>query len=680
MLILSSMNPALAAQPGFDPYASNPDTAGLWNHLPLLVRGHAHHHRMHHDVGGDVGWFGSKLVHSVSHAVSKAANAVGKAAGSVVSGAAKGIVKVAEAPINITNHAIGKVIPGSEKYLNYASAPVKFIGKTAVNTAAGAVQGAINTAVHPNLNNLVNTASMTLKAAGPVGMIASGALGAMKAGLQGKNLESIAWAAAEGAAPPGIDKAIQAAENLRHGANVITTALNVAGSGFMPGTPELQGFNTAIATLKGTASKVALGVARKALPTEGAKRAFDSAIGTLSQAAKGAPTMNRMFQRAGGIPNIVLHKAPQVLSAVPSATKSVVDAIRNNPTLMAGNHQLLAQTMRTNAATVKDAMAIVSRKPGSMLPWRSLEPHVVSFIRKYVPSAPLTALRHAHTNVGGLDSTGTTYIVEKGDGPWAIAQKLSGNGNNWKMLLDYNKDKKPTVDKNVWVGEVLNLPPSWQKPVVVAPVPVKALPLPPVNTPTIAPVPDVVTQVTQAANSIVPSILQAKAILAAWGKTDGINQGGLTDYGLNPADMSTTMGPRDTMMLQSFQAWDNKTLGDGLPVDGNLDSKSLQALQSWASARATASTPVSATPTVTPISLPAPPGSDPISLNPLPTVIPGGVIGGTDSPTGAPQVASKSNPATGGSGAMIAGGAVLGGLLFGLPGALIGAAAGAAVS
>lgn len=516
-----------------------------------------------------------------------------------------------------------------------------------------------------------------LKNVGPIGMVASGALGAMEAGLSGKNLESIAWAAAEGAAPSGIDTAIKSAESIRHGGNVISNAVNVAAASFSPATPEKLGFDTAVHALKTAGTKAALGAARKALPSEGARRAFDSAVGVVSQAAKGAPDMTRIVQRAGGIPNIIVKKAPQVLSAVPSATKAVVDAIHKNPALMAGNHQLLAQMMRTNAATVKDAMAIVSRKPGSMLPWRSLEPHVVSFIRKYVPNASLTALRHAHTNVGGLDSTGTTYIVEKGDGPWAIAQKLSGNGNNWKMLLDYNKDKKPTVDKNVWVGEVLNLPPSWQKPVKVSAPPIKAVPVVPVATPTIAPVPDVVTQVTQAANSIVPSILQAKAILATWGKTDGVNQAGLTDYGLNPADMSTTMGPRDTLMLQSFQVWDNKTLGDALPVDGTLDAKSLQALQSWATARATASTPVSATPTV---NLPAPPGSDPISTSPLPVVVPGGVIGGTESPTGAPQVASKSNPATGGSGGMIAGGAVIGGLLFGLPGALIGAAAGAAVS
>jgi nucleoid-associated protein YgaU len=391
------------------------------------------------------------------------------------------------------------------------------------------------------------------------------------------------------------------------------------------------------------------------------------------------------FLRAGSIPVIALQRNLTRISAVPSATEAVVRAVTKNPALMASSRQLLAQGMRTNAASVNDAMAILSRKKGGLLPWRSMPPHVVSFIRKYAPNAPLTALRHAHTNVGGLDSTGTTYIVEKGDGPWAIAQKLTGNGNRWKELLDYNKDKNPKIDKNVWVGEVINLPPSWQKPVAAKPP--TAVALPSVPAPTIAPVPDLISQATQA-TSVVPSILQAKAILAAWGKTDGVNQAGLTDYGLNPADMSTTMGPRDTMMLQSFQVWDNKTLNEGLPTDGNLDAKSLAALQNWASARATAAVP-SAPITTNPGAVPTVSPGSPLPQPPLPavTVTVPDVIGGT-APTvtvtpkpatpASPTPAVSSKPA--GSGAAIAIGAVAGGLLFGVPGAIIGAAGGAAIS
>jgi len=659
-------------QHGFDPYADSPDTGSLWGHIKHAV---------------------SSAAHGVEKGVNSAANVAIKGYSGVIGGVAN------------------KVIPGSGKYISGAINPAGILANAAkripvvggaaaaladnttyartlgANSLRNSALSTLNAVRHPNFANLANSAMTTLKSSGPIGMVASGALGAMQAGLQGKNLESIAWAAAEGAAPSGIDKAIKAAEGLRHGASILTTALNAASGSFLPGTPELLGFNSAIATLKAAANKVALGAARSALPSEGARRAFDAAVGVISKSASGAPSLSSLVSRAGSIPNIIVNKAPAILSATPSATQAVVDAVRRNPALMAGNRQLLAQAMRTNSATVNDAMKIAGSR-GNLLPWKSLAPHVVSFVQKYAPHSSITSLRHSHTNVGGLDATGTTYIVEKGDGPWAIAQKLSGNGNNWKMLLDYNKDKNPTVDKNVWVGEVLNLPPSWQKPVAKPTNPATpALPLPPVSLPTIAPPPSVIPQVVT--GSIVPSILQAKAILAAWGKTDGINQAGVSDYGLNPADMATNMGPRDTLQLASFQAWDNKTLGDALNTSGNLDAPSLQALQSWATARATQALPggvvPGATPAVTPVVTgPGVPGvSSPIppfipGFTPPATVIPT-VIGGTAPPSPTPAVATPSAPATGGSGTAIAIGAVVGGLLFGVPGALIGGTAGAAI-
>ncbi len=628
-----NMNYAQAVQFGYNPYAQHPDTGGLFS------------------------------------SIKKAVSSVGKT-----------VAKVASAPERLAVSAAQKAgIPGA-KYAIMALAP----GLSQTTQGGQVIKGMLTTT---NLKGLLTNAQQALKNAGPAGMVASGAIGAMQAGLSGKNLESIAWAAAEGAAPAGIDTALRAAEALRHGQSVITVALNAAQQAFTPGSTEAFGFQTAIDTLKKSANKVALGVARSALPSEGARRAFDAAVGVISKSANlNATSLNNLMPRPG-IPNISLKSLRAPLSAVPSATKGVVDAIRRNPSLMTGNHQLLAQAMRTNSATVLDAVRQVQNSGKPLLPWRSLAPNTVAFVRRYAPNAPLNALRHAHTNVGGLDSAGTGYVVEKGDGPWAIAQKLVGNGNRWKELLPYNKDKKPAVDKNIWVGEVLNLPPSWQKPVVVVKPPTSALPSAPSIVPTIAPVTDVVSAATQAANNIIPGVLQAKALLVTWGKTDGINQSGLTDYGTNPADLSTTMGPRDTMMLQSFQVWDNKTLNDGLNVTGNLDAKTLAALQSWAAARATTSIPAQASATPTPIvSSPGIPTASFPSLPPVPTVdplpivIPAGVIGGTDSNPAAPKVATAAQPASGGSGAIIAGGAVLGGLLFGVPGALIGAAAGAAIS
>ena len=595
----------------------------------------------------DTGWFGSKIAHAVSNAVSS----VAKDAGKGVSTLGKGIVKVADAPLNLT----GKYIPGV-KYLN---APAKFVGHMGVDAAEGVAQGAINTVAHPNLNNLVATAQNGLKNLGPVGMVASGAMGAMKAGLQGKNLESIAWAAAEGAAPSGIDKAIAAAEALRHGSNVLKTALNSGLTSFLPGTPEALGFNAAVAVLKTAANKGALGVARAALNTEGARRAFDAAIGTVSKVAQANPAA--LIKRVG-IPNISMGKAKGVISPYQPNLKNAIDTLKRNPALMTQHPMVLAAQFGTTQQTVLDAIRRVGTE--SLLPWRSLTPTAAMFVRKWHPSAPMSALTHGTADTAGLDQTGTKYIVVSGDSPWSIAQKLSGNGANWTQLKALNMDKNPTIDKNVCSGEVLNIPASWQKPVAAPAAP------PPVALPT-QPAPQApsgpVTPVLPPAISVAPSILQAKSILVAWSKTDGLNQAGLSDYGTNVADLSTSMGPRDNLELQAFQNWDNKSSSAGLPVNGQLDAATLTALQNWAEARAAQAIPNASLPgqviLPTVISQPDVPNPTVQPASPVPTVTPKG----------------QTAPATGSKLPVMAGGAAVGGLLFGLPGAILGGIAGAAI-
>ncbi len=616
--------PRNAHLPGFDPYA-----------------GH-----------GDTGWFGSKIAHAVSHAVSSAAK-----------GVAKGTVAITKAT----------VLKPTELAAKGAIFTTKFAGKEVVKGAKAAA---------PIVNKALPYVQTVLKNVGPIGMVASGAIGAMKAGLSGKNLESIAWAAAEGAAPSGIDKAIQAAESIRHGGNIISNALSAGVQNFVPGSSEAKGFLTAVETLKRTASKGALGEARRALDSEGAKRAFDAAIGTASKAVQGTGIQSRAMNAISP----VLQRVSSPISAVPSNTKAVIDAIKRNPALLSLPHNQVADMLRTNAASVIDAYKQLpnARK---LLPWRSMSPRAVSFIRKYHPNAPLTALRHVHTDVSGLDTTGTKYIVEKGDGPWAIAQKLVGNGNRWTELKAVNTDKNPTVDKNVWVGEVLNLPTSWQKPATPAapppPAPLPAAPAPSAPAmPALPPAPTPVTDIT-------PSIMQGKAILVAWSKTDGAGaSGSLADYGLNVADLSTSMGPRDTQELAAFQKWSNTAMGTQLNTSGNLDAPTLTALQNWGEKRAAgAATQLPATPVVSPVptaSFPPvatlPSGQqEGTGVQDLPPAIPSSTSPAT--PVVAPKQAPATTANTGGSKiAPMALGAIAGGLVGGLPGALVGAAAGAAIS
>lgn len=582
---------------------------------------------------GDTGWFGSKIAHAVSHAVS---------------GAAKLAVKGAIAPVKLgitTTEFAGKEVYKGAK----AAAPI-------VNKALPYVQTA-------------------LKNVGPIGMVASGAIGAMQAGLSGKNIESIAWAAAEGAAPSGIDRALKAAEAIRHGKNIISTAINSGLTSYIPGSEEYKGYLTAIETVKNVASKGALAEARRALTSEGSKRAFDAAIGMASKAVSGTQLDTRALSAVA--PNMA--RAKGVLNALPNNTMAVVNAIKKNPALLSMPHTQVANMLRTNAAAVLDAYKQLPNA-NRLLPWRSMSPRAVSFIRKYHPHAPIQALRHAHTDVSGLDTTGTKYIVEKGDGPWAIAQKLVGNGNRWTELKAVNVDKKPTIDKNVWVGEVLNLPASWQKPVIPAPAPppqaMPSQPAPVISLPTLPAAPNPVSDIT-------PSILQGKTILVAWSKTDGAGQAGLADYGLNVADLSTTMGPRDTLELGSFQSWSNKNKGTSLNTSGNLDAPTLVALQNWAEQRAaSAATQVPSLPAALPTVTPA--------LPPVVT-LPSGQKEGTGVSDQAPTVSTPATPVVVAKGASatpstnskvapMALGALAGGLIGGIPGALVGAAAGAAIS
>ncbi len=496
----------------------------------------------------------------------------------------------------------------------------------------------------------------------------------MKAGLSGKNLESIAWAAAEGAAPSGIDKAIGAAEAIRHGSNVLHTAINAGVSHFVPGSPEHLGYETAISVLKTQANKAALGVARRALPTEGARRAFDAAVGTVSQVVAANPAA--LMKRAGSMPNFSMSKAKGVISAYQPNLKHAMNTIIRNPALMTQHPMVLAQRFGTSQQTVLDAMRRVGIQ--RLLPWRSLTPQAARFIQKWHPHAPLSALTHGTADTAGLDEAGTHYIVTKGDSPWSIAQKLSGNGANWTQLKALNADKKPTIDKNVWVGEVLNIPASWQKPTAApAPSPGPAVPSQP------APTAPVIVSAPPPQISVAPGILQAKAILVAWSKTDGVNQAGLPDYGTQAADLSTSMGPRDSLELQSFQNWDNKTLSVGLPVNGQLDAATLTALQSWAEARAEQAIPGVSSPIGQTISLPpmVVSGSVPTASFPDVPPVPPGIPALPSGASPLPAVAAKDSPAVAKKSSMAPAlaGAAIGGVTFGLPGAIIGAVAGAAI-
>lgn len=497
-----------------------------------------------------------------------------------------------------------------------------------------------------------------------------------------------------GATTTGIQKAIGAAPALKNGSPVLQKALIAAAGQFRSGSAEHLGFTSAVKVLKQTSgNKQAMAFARRSLPNEAARRGFDSAIGTVSQAVSRYP--GALSQRAGSSFVPVVAKAKGTISPYAPNLANAITSFGRNPTLLTQNPMVLANQFGTTTQTVLEAMRRVGGK--RLLPWRSLSPAATAFVRRYNPNANIGYLSHGSNDTAGLDETGTKYIVEKGDSPFKIAQKLTGNGNRWVELKALNKDKKPAITVNIWTGEVLNIPPDWQKPTVRTQSPGPALPSQPSpERPTAAPV--AIPQI-----SVAPGILQAKAILVAWGKSDGINEAGVSDYGSQASDMSTDFGPRDKLELKSFQNWSTKTGHATLTVDGILGPKSLAALQSWAEKKArqtaTAATPVVTTlpeviiqakpPVVTSPGLP--PIAAPVSAPALPPVVvtppvvtvtpaPATPPVATPAQPATPATVAATSPSTGNKLGPALAGAAVGGTLFGLPGAILGGIAGAAMS
>lgn len=63
---------------------------------------------------------------------------------------------------------------------------------------------------------------------------------------------------------------------------------------------------------------------------------------------------------------------------------------------------------------------------------------------------------------------GGTYVVQKGDSPYKIAQKFTGDGARYKELATANPAKKANIlAGKIYTGETLKLPATW----VVPPVP-----------------------------------------------------------------------------------------------------------------------------------------------------------------------------------------------------------------
>ena len=250
----------------------------------------------------------------------------------------------------------------------------------------------------------------------PYGVVGNVAFEAMKAGIKGQNFAHILEASARGAIPDEIEAAIDVASDVVRGKNVIKSVLNNAGKVFAEGSPERQAFDLAKGVLlkQGGADLRDLAGARRLLDSEGARRAFDAAIGTAAKAAKAEKASKPRF-----VANV-------------------------------------AQIAKANTVTSKPKVN-----------FQPLNPRAANLLAQLVRAASNGAL-FGRTETAGLEENATVYVVENGDSPWTIAKKLTTDGNRWRELVKANPQKKTQASGSnaggfvtLFAGERLKLPASW---------------------------------------------------------------------------------------------------------------------------------------------------------------------------------------------------------------------------
>ncbi len=591
----------------------------------------------------------------------------------------------------------------------------------------------------------ITAAQTGLKNSGPIGMAASGVIGAVSAGVRGESLANVGLAAVTGAAPSGIDTAISAGVRLARGEKVLSVALQEGAKQLIPGSDARFGYSVAADALKKGATKAQMGTARRVLANEEQRRSFDAAVGTLAIAAQkqkrpattSRPTARPIVAVTKQRPALAVnsHKAaPRRMPWRRTSPKAAAFLRRHVPhaplfALLGRDTGALAgglvasqmPTVRSGASgsAVATLQATLNEKRGAgLVTDGKFGPKTLTAVKLFQGSAGLVvdgvvgpktwaaldAAAGLAVSVPQLQapSVSTSSVARptlrfgaRGAAVSTLQAQLNAKaGGRLKVdgifgSLTLSSVKAFQRSRGLVVDGVVG-PRTWaalDSAPVLLPSTAPAVVLPSINTPTS-------TDGTDTA-----AILQAKTILVAWSKTDGIAEGGFTDYGARAEDMSTSFGTRDRFMLASFAKWHNRTRGSQLSTSGELTIACANALRAWAEGRAAGVVVAPPRPGAPATQLPQLPASLPqlpASLPQLPASSPGLPVisqgpGGQTvitmpqdtinaSPGQQPQPAAVASAEKMSPIVTVGGGAVIGGLIGGPMGAVLGAAAGAIAS
>lgn len=372
--------------------------------------------------------------------------------------------------------------------------------------------------------------------------------------------------------------------------------------------------------------RAALSAARSAVPGGALGRAaFDAGLGVargqrldraaLSAARSAASEALRGAAPGAKLPGIIdplaAYGAKRALAVAGGVRSPAVElaarALKNTPVLTAQSPATVARALGVSPQVAADALRAVGPRA---LPWRPMSRAAAGLVRRLsvIPERALTLT----TDTGDLPVGPARIKLQSGDLPYLIAKKYAGDQTKWSQIASVNPGmkvvhQKDAAGKVIWsglspwnTGLEVNLPPTWPN------LPGGAAPS--------APAAPAASELTTAA------ILQAKATLAAWSKTDGAAAAGVTDYGTKLEDASPAWGARDRLALASFSAWWNKAgKTPALGTSGDLTAAHADALRAWVEAKAAASPLPAPTPT-------------PASTEPPPQVLPPMVIPGGTSP------------------------------------------------
>lgn len=420
-----------------------------------------------------------------------------------------------------------------------------------------------------------------------VGTGISSGLAAASALSQGKSLRTVGEEAALAAVPGGqlARSALRAGIGVARGQNVLKTVgregISYARQNLPGGELAQRAVNVGIAAAQG--QNVARAAGREAMSYARQNVRLPSSVqNAISTVTSNVPKVPMTLQRPSfGLPTSV---SPEAVSRIRQTSVG-----------------LRRPDMRAQIAPV------MQRKAG----FRPLS--------NYARSMLVRALPHMRSEVSGLSDNGAQWIVEKGDIGSSIALKLTGNANRWTELKSVNPkimSRSPDLVKKygfpIYPNDVVNLPASWIKSTAPsAPQSAPATPNPTTPPAVVMPAGDIAAQG------------QARTILTAWGKTDGVNQAGVADYGSAAEIGATSWTARDVMQGASFANWWRKSGGQPPVPSGEWSQALADGLHRWAEQKAqqVSNTALAAGGVIVPsLAAPGSPAAAPPPVNaPLPT-------------------------------------------------------------